>query len=429
MAYIDKLLSKFNKAQNKVNSFKGIVADFKSIKYDSVADATGIEDGVKGARDAITARNTQLNQRVLNSKSGKVDLTSLPVDMEPQMIYPYHDALANYIVFNIRPRKKREHTPLMNVHKDMSVALYVPDTLISQASTTYRGEGISIFNRAILNVLEKASGILDVETIAAEATPLIGAGIQQFQNKISGGLLNVSRGIAINPQQEQIFDGVPFRSWDFTFDFYAKSEDEAQEIRNIIYTFRSSMLPDVTALKILPKTGDDKNFKKGIFDIEEDSATGKVVEYSKDLIDTATALTGGEKGSIRPFYNLPNIIDIEFAGPMGSKVDGFLPAVLTNVQVDYTGGQKFSTHEDGQPMHIQMVLNFLEIRILTLNNYELVRADDVTIGSSGGGNLDKQGTEINESVLDRNSLATQKEVQAQTGINPGGPGSGFGGSR
>ena len=71
MAYIDKLLSKFNKAQNKVNSFKGIVSDFKSIKYDSVADATGIEDGVQGARDAITARNTQLNQRVLNNKSGK----------------------------------------------------------------------------------------------------------------------------------------------------------------------------------------------------------------------------------------------------------------------------------------------------------------------------------------------------------------------
>jgi hypothetical protein len=188
------------------------------------------------------------------------------------------------------------------------------------------------------------------------------------------------------------------------------------------------MLPDVTALKIVPKTGDDKNFKNGIFDIEEDSATNTVVEYSKDLIDTATALTGGKEGSIRPFYNLPNIIDIEFAGPMGSKVDGFLPAVLTNVQVDYTGGQKFSTHEDGQPMHMQMVLNFLEIRILTLNNYELVRADDVTIGSSGG-NLAKQGTEYNESVLDRNSLSNQKEVQAQTGINPGGPGSGPGGSR
>ena len=50
-------------------------------------------------------------------------------------------------------------------------------------------------------------------------------------------------------------------------------------------------------------------------------------------------------------------------------------------------------------MHIQMVLNFLEIRILTLNNYELVRADDVTIGKAS----QKQDFTYEDSVLDKQS--------------------------
>ena len=61
-----------------------------------------------------------------------------------------------------------------------------------------------------------------------------------------------------------------------------------------------------------------------------------------------------------------------------------------NAQVDYTGGQKFSTFSDGQPVHIQLTLNFLEIKTMTLGNYEAIRA-------GGKGNLDDQ------SILDRQS--------------------------
>ena len=58
------------------------------------------------------------------------------------------------------------------------------------------------------------------------------------------------------------------------------------------------------------------------------------------------------------YFNYPNVFEIFFEGPMGDKIDGFLPAVCTNAQVDYTGGQKFSTFSDGQPVHIQLTLNF-----------------------------------------------------------------------
>ena len=70
----------------------------------------------------------------------------------------------------------------------------------------------------------------------------------------------------------------------------------------------------------------------------------------------------------------PNIFDIQFIGPLAGNIDGFLPAVCTNAQVDYSGGQKFSTHSDGMPTKIQLTLNFLEIQIMSLNNYDSIRA-------------------------------------------------------
>ena len=67
-----------------------------------------------------------------------------------------------------------------------------------------------------------------------------------------------------------------------------------------------------------------------------------------------------------------------------------MPAVCTNAQVDYTGGQKFSTFADGQPVHIQLTLNFLEIKTLTLGNYQAIS------------NLVK-GVQDDSSLLDRQS--------------------------
>ena len=90
-------------------------------------------------------------------------------------------------------------------------------------------------------------------------------------------------------------------------------------------------------------------------------------------------IIGGDKGAKddsgkvnnnASYLNYPNIFNIKFEGPLATKIDGFLPAVCANAQVDYTGGQKFSTFYDGQPSHIQLTLNFLEIQTMTLGNYE-----------------------------------------------------------
>jgi hypothetical protein len=341
MAYIDKLLKKFQKAKNAINSIKGIASQIQAINFESALDELG--EAKDKASEVLDRRRTSLkNSLNYDGAKGKSYSKRLPDGSEPQIIYPIHDKLANYLVFDIRPRRARGSSQFSD--KSRSIALYVPDQIISQATVQYTQTGVNAFTRGLERIsnalMSPEKDLMDVG--AEEGKKMANAFVKDTLNKMTGGLTNLRAGRAVNPQNEQILDGVPFRSWDFTYDFYPRSQDEAKNVLKIIETFRMAMLPDT---------------------------------YSD------VSILGGEE-VIRPednpnanFFNYPNIFDIYFDGPMGNKVDGFLPAVCSNAQVDYTGGQKFSTFEDGMPVHIQLTLQFLEIKILTQGNYQAIKAE------------------------------------------------------
>ena len=64
MAYIDKLLNKFNKVKNAVNSIKGIQSKIQSINYTTAIDALGIEKGA--AEELINSRRSSLEKQLLS---------------------------------------------------------------------------------------------------------------------------------------------------------------------------------------------------------------------------------------------------------------------------------------------------------------------------------------------------------------------------
>jgi len=342
MAYIDKLLNKFNKAKKAINSIKGIQSKIQAINYTSAIDALGIEK--EAAKTLIDTRRTTLESQ-LSSKGAAAEHAMMPPKIKgADLVYPYHDKLENYILFDIRQRRPRGEFIAHPVHTERSIALYIPDALISQASVGYRNEGINTFQRTIDGLLENMELSGDFAGQALEGAKKMGTKfVQNAMNTMQGGLRNLKRGRASNPLQEQMLDGVPFRSWDFTFDFWPKSQEEAALVNGIIYAFRTSMLPD-TYSESFDVIGKDAGMKEVLKDADLNAS----------------------------YFNYPNVFDISFEGPIGSKIDGFLPAVCTNAQVDYTGGQKFSTFADGQPVHIQLTLNFLEIKTLTLGNYESI---------------------------------------------------------
>ena len=122
--------------------------------------------------------------------------------------------------------------------------------------------------------------------------------------------------------------------------------------------------------------------------------------YSDKIKLEAEGMTESFKADLETnanYLNYPNVFDISFKGPLGKRIDGFLPAVCTNAQVDYSGGQKFSTFVDGQPVHIQLTLNFLEITALTVGNYE-------SISNVGPGGLQQDSSIANEASKQREDI-------------------------
>lgn len=140
------------------------------------------------------------------------------------------------------------------------------------------------------------------------------------------GLVARATGQVFNPNMELLFQGVNIRSFSFTFNFVARSARESQEIKNIIRTFKKSMTPSNSA----------NNGNKGVF-----IKTPKIFELEY------------RKGNApHPFLNR------------------FLPMALTNVAVNYTGSNTYTTYWDGTPVHISMQLDFQELNPLYTEDYD-----------------------------------------------------------
>lgn len=350
MAYIDKLIKKFNKIQGSINSLKGVAAKIQAINYNTAIDQ--LADQVEEAENRINKRRNSLKKSLSGVALANSDAKQAPKMAERGLVYPYHDELANYLVFEIRPRLDSPDTRI-NIGDEEDkftmpdeIALYIPDTLISQAAVQYSEEGIGTFQRAISKIAD-AFGSGDLLGTMKDQGAKVGKEFAiNMLNELSGGLTNLKQGRASNPQKELLLQGLGFRTWDFTFDFLPRSAEEANQVKEIITTFRYAMLPAVTKGKIF---ADDKSKTKA----------------------EANGLDTDEEGN---FFDYPNVFDISFSGPLGDQIDGFLPSVCTNAQVDHTGGQKFSAYEDGVPIKTTLTLQFQEIRILHQQNYNAVRA-------------------------------------------------------
>lgn len=136
-----------------------------------------------------------------------------------------------------------------------------------------------------------------------------------------GGAIETETGITLNPNRRSTFKGIGLRRFNFSFQLIPTSEDEAQQIREIIGFFRHNMYPDI----------------KGQFG---------------NLAGTSAAFTFPSKFEISMVY--------------GSKRVGTmtLPMFLEHVNVTYNPNS-MAFHSDGEPQETVMDLAFIEERALT----------------------------------------------------------------
>lgn len=160
--------------------------------------------------------------------------------------------------------------------------------------------------------------------ISAIAVNQLGANVNEQS------LITRATGQVLQSNLELLFQGVNLRAFPFTFEFAPRSRAEAQEVKQIIRIFKQTMSARNGG------AGSGSNTNSGLF---ISSPSVYQLEYR----------SGGNK---HPFLNT------------------FKPCALTDISVNYTGSNTYSTYDDGTPVHMQMSLTFKEINPVYAEDYD-----------------------------------------------------------
>tara|TARA_B110000285_G_scaffold18670_1_gene18154 strand:+ start:6712 stop:7737 length:1026 start_codon:yes stop_codon:yes gene_type:complete len=341
MASLNKILNKINKAKSAINSFKGISSKLKSLNFTSALDKLG--EQAEESKRVLEQRRSSL-EKGLEAANGSLALAKqTPNGQAIEYIYPLNDILDNYIVFTVKARTQlssQSDAAKFFAAGDIDIMLYVPDGITSSMSVDYENKGKSALGVISNAVMENTGDTLDKIGAGLEASMEVGSKVlRQGLSALTGDELNRKRGLAVNPMKEQYLNGVSYRSFEFMYEFWPKSKDEADMVNKIIYTFRSAMLPDTS-----------------------------------NLSDT--------KGGVENYFNYPNKFTAEFSGPIADTLDGYLEMVCTKCDVDHFNGQKFAVFEGGQPISTKMTIGFTEMEIMSQQNYHEISAYKPTAEAS-----------------------------------------------
>ena len=153
-----------------------------------------------------------------------------------------------------------------------------------------------------------------INTVSAQAISALGGQVRP------GDLISRATGQVLNPNLELLFENVTLRSFKFSFEFFPRNRKEAEVVMKIIRCFKTHSAP-----------------KKN----------GGIFLSAPDIFQLSY-----RKGSNpHPFLNT------------------FKPTVLTNVNVNYTASNVYSTFYDGTPTHMIMELSFKELNPIYEENY------------------------------------------------------------
>ena len=128
------------------------------------------------------------------------------------------------------------------------ITLYMPPQIKNITGAQYKDQEISAVittgGSALTDQLEQ--GQLEKLALIVGRDKLVqlgGGALSMFGAEGLRDALTLASGRLISNRMELVFDGVTKRQFTYTFNFYPKSEEEAQEVDKIVRTFRANMLP------------------------------------------------------------------------------------------------------------------------------------------------------------------------------------------
>ena len=208
-----------------------------------------------------------------------------------------------------------------------SIALYMPAQLQMSQKAGYGEAEIGV---AVANVMSAYDSVQSDASFSQLAKRFIGQGENIAKDMATGALdavatgakaaRDINQGRVRNNRTEMLFEGIDRRSFAFTFRMLPTSSKEADDIENIITTFRYHAMPEIS--------GSDP--------------TGRTMI-------------------------MPSTFDIEYHP--NTHLHKISTSVLESVDIQY-GGERPQFFTDDHPVETQLTLNFKELEIITKKRIE-----------------------------------------------------------
>ena len=215
-----------------------------------------------------------------------------------------------------------------------AIAMYMPASVTTGYAAQYTDTEIGAVTREALRAYDQFAagnmrgGLQEIGNMDTALSEALSAMMLNTAGALPGfaGLKAASemrKGVVLSDRMELAFKGIDKRTFQYEFKMVPKSQDEANEIRSIIFAFKSNMLPE---------------------------------------------FVGGNRGGRR--FLVPNTFDIQYMYLQNSNhfLHHISTCVLENMNVAY-GGDRYKTFEanaDGAPpMETTITLNFKEMELIT----------------------------------------------------------------
>ena len=218
-------------------------------------------------------------------------------------------------------------------------------TSVGRAATAALAAGNLSYANDIVNDIASSAKALQIALTTTVLNSIPGVGGNISFNDISGS----SRGIVINPNAELLYDSPEMREVGMIFKMVPKNDKEAEQIQDIVKTFRKASMPSWGALGGEPMAGDASANR----------------DYADDIINYGG---GGDN-----FIKVPYLCKFTFMH--GDKPHPYLiqfkPCAISAVEVNYTPDGTFATYSDGAPVAVELRLNFMETKLVFSDEVEL----------------------------------------------------------
>ena len=247
-----------------------------------------------------------------------------------QLSFP--DDLGNHaMIFNFSAYDYGGIGTQVNQVLESSIALPIPSNLADTFSMRVLPTELGSVGNATRDIVSMAGegnltamGVFETakSALAGQGTRIAAASLDSLTGTNTAKAIEVATGMVVNPRIALAFEGVDLKSHTFTWTLAPRSAAESDKLRKIIQQIKKSALPTFN------------------------NSFGQKV-----------------------FLNYPNVVDVSFLGTTDGFMYYFKRAMISQVEVNYSGSGAPAFVEGGKPAVVGLTLSMTEIDIHTSEDY------------------------------------------------------------